>query len=506
MVNNKKKYVLDFTTENGSKYYFDGITGTIIPINNIMEDIVEMYPQYNTEEIKIKLMSKYPIEQIQSCISFIERWVKTYGGIFITNKEIQKNKYNMKYFNEITLKQFFDMGNQYQLIINITEDCNLRCKYCYLSEVYEFTRNRTSQKMTLETGKRAINMFLKKLDEISEFNPGKKGIITFYGGEPLLEYLNIKELIEYAKKTTTVPLTFNLTTNGTLLNEEIIDFIVENNIYVAVSLDGSMFNHDRNRVYSNNKGSYEKIISNIELFRRKYPNYNFLSLICVYDIKTDLIENDKFFENNDNMPPVTFVNGVSSINTNYFKQFSQEDYKKHFEQYSFLVNKYVDSKKNHIKISEYLRVLMEEQLCGLLIRSRHQDIRPPMLPYTNNCVPGMKISVRADGTYDMCERVNSTTPIGDINKGLNLTSIKNIIKDYNSSITEECDICPINKVCSLCFAQCNNDGCFKKYVDCEQIRNINRYNLSIIYSIMEVNPDAYENFEDSINIEWFFNN
>jgi uncharacterized protein len=65
----------------------------------------------------------------------------------------------MKYFNEITLKQFFDMGNQYQLIINITEDCNLRCKYCYLSEVYEFTRNRTSQKMTLETGKRAINMF-----------------------------------------------------------------------------------------------------------------------------------------------------------------------------------------------------------------------------------------------------------------------------------------------------------------------------------------------------------
>ena len=222
-----------------------------------MEDIVEMYPQYNTEEIKIKLMSKYPIEQIQSCISFIERWVKTYGGIFITNKEIQKNKYNMKYFNEITLKQFFDMGNQYQLIINITEDCNLRCKYYYLSEVYEFTRNRTSQKMTLETGKRAINMFLKKLDEISEFNPGKKGIITFYGGEPLLEYLNIKELIEYAKKTTTVPLTFNLTTNGTLLNEEIIDFIVENNIYVAVSLDGSMFNHDRNRVYSNNKGSYE---------------------------------------------------------------------------------------------------------------------------------------------------------------------------------------------------------------------------------------------------------
>lgn len=159
MVNNKNKYVLDFTTENGSKYYFDGITGTIIPINNIMEDIVEMYPQYNTEEIKIKLMSKYPIEQIQSCISFIERWVKTYGGIFITNKEIQKNKYNMKYFNEITLKQFFDMGNQYQLIINITEDCNLRCKYCYLSEVYEFTRNRTSQKMTLETGKRAINMF-----------------------------------------------------------------------------------------------------------------------------------------------------------------------------------------------------------------------------------------------------------------------------------------------------------------------------------------------------------
>ena len=52
----------------------------------------------------------------------------------------------MKYFNEITLKQFFDMGNQYQLIINITEDCNLRCKYCYLSEVYEFTETEHHKK------------------------------------------------------------------------------------------------------------------------------------------------------------------------------------------------------------------------------------------------------------------------------------------------------------------------------------------------------------------------
>ncbi|MCL2576880.1 MAG: hypothetical protein FWE27_02355 [Defluviitaleaceae bacterium] len=145
----------------------------------------------------------------------------------------------------------------------------------------------------------------------------------------------------------------------------------------------------------------------------------------------------------------------------------------------------------------------------VLNRTRINDVRPPMLPFTSTCVPGMKISVRVDGTYDMCERINQMFPIGNVVNGLHYNDIADLIRQYNETITKNCHLCAINKVCALCFAQCAGENCFKLAVNaCNGNIIVFLRNLAILYSIGERNPDELQKFIDVFEepIEWLLNN
>lgn len=144
----------------------------------------------------------------------------------------------------------------YQLILNVTEDCNLRCKYCYLSEEYDFTRNRTSKMMSSEIAIKSLDYFFDKLKKIKEFNPGKTCTITFYGGEPLMNFEVVKQSIEYAKKHCPVSVVFNMTTNGVLLKDSTLDYLVKNEVNITVSFDGTRENSNK-RVFEKNLESYD---------------------------------------------------------------------------------------------------------------------------------------------------------------------------------------------------------------------------------------------------------
>lgn len=92
--------------------------------------------------------------------------------------------------------------------------------------------------------------------------------ICFYGGEPFLNFPLIKEVVEYVKQIDNETI-FYITTNGTLLNSEIIDFLTENNILITFSLDGFKENHDRNRVYENGRPTFDTIINNINKLQNR---------------------------------------------------------------------------------------------------------------------------------------------------------------------------------------------------------------------------------------------
>ncbi|MBE6841558.1 MAG: radical SAM protein [Ruminococcus sp.] len=487
----KTNYYQKFNTRKGNSYIYDGVSSSVIPDEGVLEEIIKLHnDNYDYIQILDKLSRKYDEQILKSAIKFADRWNKKYGGFFVdTDNVIKPIKANAD-----MVKQYMDNGELYLLVLSVTEDCNFRCKYCYLSETYDYTRNRTSCHMTFETAKKAVDFYFDLIRKYKKIKPNKKASINFFGGEPLLEMDLVRKVVEYAKKTCPVELDFDITTNGYLLTDEVADFLVENDFYVAVSLDGDRKNNS-NRVMSKNTETFEKVLENIKRFRKRYPLYGKFGLLAVYDINTDLEKNAEFFDDIE-LPPVLRVTGVASNNTCYYQKFSEEDYARFNKQITKLREEYIEKKKKSLPISTYQMVLFENELFQLYMRRRYKDNKGAILPYTGTCLPGVRLGVRADGTFDICERMNQEFPIGNVNDGYNLENIAQIINRYNDDVTGKCGTCIGNKVCSICYANVAGDkkfNCDSKV--CNQVREFVKNGFALLYEILEENPDAFKQEE-----------
>ncbi|NLB16154.1 MAG: thioether cross-link-forming SCIFF peptide maturase [Clostridiales bacterium] len=140
------------------------------------------------------------------------------------------------------------------MCLHVSHDCNMRCRYCFAG-TGDFHRGR--QLMDLETGKRAIDFLLK------ESGPIKNLELDFFGGEPLLNFGVVKELVRYGREKE-APLgkniRFTITTNGALLDDDSIAFINEHMSNAVLSVDGRREVNDRNRPFEDGSGSYDTII------------------------------------------------------------------------------------------------------------------------------------------------------------------------------------------------------------------------------------------------------
>lgn len=486
--------ILTFKTLNGNSYFYDAYTGGIYPMDDIFQDtLVYVREGYNIKEIKNMLNKNYEDHiLVEGATNYIFKLISL-GGIIASEKN------NSRLTCRETYKNVIEYGGMFQLILNITENCNLRCKYCYLSDVYNYSRNRTYKKMSYEVAVQAIDNFFDSIAKIKKIIPGKKCAITFYGGEVLLEKELLKNCIEYAKEKAPTDIIFSLTTNGTLLDNEISDFLVENNVYIGVSLDGNKINHDRNRVYSDGKGSFDLIMKNLENFTKRYADYKNISLLMVNDYKTKLKENVSFFEENQNLPRISFLTMAADYNTDYYNQFTYDDMENYAREYYDLLSDYIKKKSNNTYISKYVKAMFEMPMVEAIIRPRINDDKPSFLRYTGACIPGSKISVRATGELDTCERVNPTFPIGRHDTWLDYNKISNMINDYNLSVTNDCWKCPLNKKCPVCFAQCCKDGYFERY-ECSGLINGFIEKLAAMYSVLEVNATAYDSLVAPIEL------
>ena len=502
--------IIKFETRKRNTYLYDGNTSNVVPVDDTILRAIDLFVEdVDDEKVSRTLKSEgYDVDKIENAVSVVSKYKKL--GYFYKDDEAEseKRRYQFEFENK-HIEMLYDGGNTYQLVLNVTEDCNLRCKYCYLSEVYDYSRNRTSCRMNFETAKVAIDSFMERIRRICRFNPAKQAAITFYGGEPLLNFELIKEVISYVEKEySDLDLKYNLTTNGVMLTEEKADYLVDKNVILSVSLDGCKINHDRNRVFPDGSGSFDIVYKNIVNFKKRYPDYRNIKLIVVQEYNTNLEENVRFFNDNQNaIPEVVMVNFVTSTNTHFFDNLSEDIVKDYFHSYGRLIQEYLDCVISGQKVNSYLDMFFAAGIYTTLGRTRVDDVKVPMLPFTGSCVPGMKISVRTDGTYDICERVNGTMPIGNINSGIDLDEVSKIIRQYNREVTVDCYKCPISRNCQVCFANCNGCGNFNR-PDCVTQINALIFNLSLFYSIIEENPSLKNKFSlDSLmQIEWLLNN
>ena len=157
--------------------------------------------------------------------------------------------------------------------LSLTHRCNLACKYCYGGEKF-------SRDMSPSTVKKAIDFAFETAGKNSEVE------FNFFGGEPLLRFDLIEKAISYIRNhegKLENPVSFSITTNGTLINDYIISVVDRENINLCISLDGTENVHNLNRCYKNGRGSFDNVLSNL---RKSIENLNYVQVNSVYGPET----------------------------------------------------------------------------------------------------------------------------------------------------------------------------------------------------------------------------
>jgi len=233
----------------GLNIVLDICSGSVHVVDEVVYDVIGMYEDHSKEEIIAAMLEKYAAdetvtrEELEGCFEDIEA-LKGEGKLFSPdNFESMAGKLKEK-----------SAGVVKALCLHIAHTCNLNCSYCFASQG-KYHGDRAL--MSFEVGKRA-------LDFLVENSKGRHNLeVDFFGGEPLMNFDVVKELVAYARsieKEAGKNFRFTLTTNGVLIDDDVIEFANRECSNVVLSLDGRKEVHDRYRVDYAGNGSWAKIV------------------------------------------------------------------------------------------------------------------------------------------------------------------------------------------------------------------------------------------------------
>ncbi len=242
---------------NGYNIVLDVNSGSVHVVDDLSYEIIAMYEENDRQAVVERLKADYAEEDIAEAYDEVTS-LKTDGLLF--TEDIYR-----QYITDFKKRKTVVKA----LCLHIAHDCNLACKYCFAGKG-EY--NGEKALMSLEVGKKAIDFLID--------NSGKRRNleVDFFGGEPLMNWEVVKEIVRYGRskeKEYDKNFRFTLTTNGVLINDEIIEFANKEMSNVVLSLDGRKEVNDRMRPFRNGKGSYDLIVPKFMKFAesRNQTNY-----------------------------------------------------------------------------------------------------------------------------------------------------------------------------------------------------------------------------------------
>ena len=241
----------------------DVYSGSVHSVDDLAYDVISLYENTPKPEIIKILLNKFKndksvtYKEIEDVINDIEE-LKKNNQLF--TQDTFSNKVNDLKNRDISIKA---------LCLHVAHTCNLNCEYCFASQGKYHGKRAL---MSFEVGKKAIDFLIE--------NSGKRRNleVDFFGGEPLLNFEVVKQIVLYARnieKKYNKNFRFTLTTNGINLNDEIIDFANKEMYNVVLSLDGRKEIHDNLRKTINGNGSYDIIVPKFLDFAKKRGNKSY---------------------------------------------------------------------------------------------------------------------------------------------------------------------------------------------------------------------------------------
>ena len=233
---------------NGYNIILDQNSGCVHSVDPVAYDMITMYQDHDKEEIRRFILEKYK-----------DQPDVTNADIDLCFEDIEALIADGRLFAEDTFEAVADQFKRRQgvlkaICLHVAHDCNLACKYCFAGKG-EYNGQR--EIMSYEVGKRAFDFLIE--------NSGtRKNLeVDFFGGEPLMNWQVVKDLVAYGREQEKIHnkhFRFTITTNGVLLNDEIQEFVNKEMDNVVLSLDGRKEINDQMRPFRNGKGSYDLIV------------------------------------------------------------------------------------------------------------------------------------------------------------------------------------------------------------------------------------------------------
>ena len=234
---------------NGFNIVLDTCSGGVHVVDEVAYDMIALYPKKSSDEIIAEMLEKYGDredvneEELKLCMEDIQSLVDAKKLYTEDTFEPMANTFKERSGNVVKA-----------LCLHVAHTCNLNCSYCFASQgKYHGDRGL----MSFEVGKRALDFLIENSGTRRNLE------VDFFGGEPLMNWQVVKDLVKYARsveKDHGKNFRFTLTTNGVLIDDDVIEFANKEMSNVVLSLDGRKEIHDATRVDYAGNGSYEKIV------------------------------------------------------------------------------------------------------------------------------------------------------------------------------------------------------------------------------------------------------
>ena len=233
---------------NGYDIVLDVNSGAIHVVDDVTYDVIALYEGHTREEIVNSLRERYPETEVEEALDEVQMLADNEE---LFTKDTYEN-YIMDFKKRPTVVK--------ALCLHIAHDCNLACQYCFAEEG-EYHGRRAL--MSFEVGKKALDFLIANSGNRRNLE------VDFFGGEPLMNWQVVKDLVAYGREQEKLhdkKFRFTLTTNGVLLNDEVMEFCNREMGNVVLSIDGRKEVHDKMRPFRKGAGSYDLIVPKFQQF------------------------------------------------------------------------------------------------------------------------------------------------------------------------------------------------------------------------------------------------
>ena len=241
--------------QNGMNIVMDVNSGIVHVVDDVTYKVLEFYNGKNRDMVLANLSSSYDVKELNEVMDDLDELIR---------KEVLFAPMDPNYKMAIEDRPIIKA-----LCLNIAHDCNLRCKYCFAGQG---GYGQWRMLMSFDVARRGVDFL------IAHSGPREHCELDFFGGEPLMNWDVVKQLVEYGRsleKPNNKKFRFTLTTNGILLNDEILEFVNKEMGNIVLSIDGRKEINDKMRPFRGGQGSYDIIVPKFQKVAESRDQMNY---------------------------------------------------------------------------------------------------------------------------------------------------------------------------------------------------------------------------------------